>query len=177
MFCAKSIAVKLSIAGAPQHFLLYDEEKVHRSLTILPGSTLIAPDIRTPPLLDYTARRSRFTVGILLVHGSALVEVAAAALITLLTAQPLGRLTLHSCGVIRFDAYCVGLHCPQQCCGSGSTCFWASWIRIRMLLSLSKYSMKNLDFYCFVTFFLFLSLKNDVKILSKINVPENFLKN
>jgi hypothetical protein len=45
-------------------------------------------------------------VGILLVHGSALVEVAAAALITLLTAQPLGRLTLHSCGVTRFYTFC-----------------------------------------------------------------------
>jgi hypothetical protein len=45
-----------------------------------------------------------------------------------------------------------------QCCGSGSgstgsTCFWVSWIRIRILLSLSKYSKKNLDFYCFVTSF------------------------
>ncbi len=66
-----------------------------------------------------------------------------------------------------------------QCCGSesgsiGSTCFWASWIRIRIrihksevwiririlfwiririLLSLSNYSKKNLDFYCFVTSF------------------------
>jgi hypothetical protein len=31
--------------------------------------------------------------------------------------------------------------------------FWASWIQIRILLSLSKYSKKNLDFYCFVTSF------------------------
>ncbi len=51
--------------------------------------------------------------------------------------------------------------CIYQCCGSGSesgsTCFWASWIRIRILLSLSKTSKKNLDFYCFVTsFWLFL---------------------
>ncbi len=32
---------------------------------------------------------------------------------------------------------------------------WASdyWIRIRILLSLSKNSKKNLDFYCFVTSF------------------------
>ncbi len=57
-----------------------------------------------------------------------------------------------------------------QCCRSrsGSTCFWANWIRIRIhqsevwirvrirlqiririLLSLSKNSKKNLDFYCF----------------------------
>jgi hypothetical protein len=34
---------------------------------------------------------------------------------------------------------------------TGSTCFWASWIRI--LLSLSINSKKNLDFYSFVTSF------------------------
>ena len=44
----------------------------------------------------------------------------------------------------------------EQCYGteSGSTrstCFWASWIRI--LLLLSKNSKKNLYFYCFVTSF------------------------
>jgi hypothetical protein len=58
----------------------------------------------------------------------------------------------------------------KQCCGSrsesrsvGSVCFWATWIRnrihksevwIRILLSPSKNSMKNLDSYCFVTFYL-----------------------
>jgi hypothetical protein len=36
---------------------------------------------------------------------------------------------------------------------SGSTCFLASWIRIRTLLPLSRNSKKNLDFYCFVTSF------------------------
>jgi hypothetical protein len=47
---------------------------------------------------------------------------------------------------------------------TGSTCFWASririhkselWIRIRLriLLSSSKNSKKNLSSYCFVTFF------------------------
>jgi hypothetical protein len=29
------------------------------------------------------------------------------------------------------------------------------WILIQILLSLSKYSKKNLDFYCFVTFLTF----------------------
>jgi hypothetical protein len=33
----------------------------------------------------------------------------------------------------------------------GSVCFWASWIRI--ILSSSKNSKKNLDSYCFLTFF------------------------
>ncbi len=51
-----------------------------------------------------------------------------------------------------------------QCCGCGSVCFWNSWIRIhqsevliririRILLSPSKNSKKNLDSYCFVTSF------------------------
>jgi hypothetical protein len=82
-----------------------------------------------------------------------------------------------------------------QCCGSGSksgsgstgsTCFWASririhysevwtrirlwiWIRIRILLSSCKNSKKNLDSYYFVTLFDFLSLKNDVNVASKSN--------
>ncbi len=51
---------------------------------------------------------------------------------------------------------------PTQCwwSGSGSVCFWASWIRIRYsevwirnLLSSRKNSKKNLDSYCFVTSF------------------------
>jgi hypothetical protein len=51
----------------------------------------------------------------------------------------------------------------NQCCGSGSTgstCFWAS--RIRILLSSCKNSKKNLHSYHFVTLFDFLSLKKDV---------------
>jgi hypothetical protein len=66
----------------------------------------------------------------------------------------------------------------KQCCGSGSTCFWASririhlsevWIRIRILLSTCKNSKKNLDSYYFVTLFDFLSLKNDVNVPLKSN--------
>jgi hypothetical protein len=70
-----------------------------------------------------------------------------------------------------------GRYC--QCCGSGSTgstCFWASRIRIhqsevwiRILLSTCKNSKKNLDSYQFVTLFDFLSLKNDVNVPSKSN--------
>ncbi len=71
-----------------------------------------------------------------------------------------------------------------QCSGSGSQCFWASWIRIpysevwiririllwiRILLSLCKNSEKNLDSYYFVTHFDFLSLKTDVNVASKSN--------
>ncbi len=65
-------------------------------------------------------------------------------------------------------------HRKYQCCGSGSesgsTCFWASWIRIRIhwsevwiriririLLSSSKNCKKSLDSYFFVTLFDFLS--------------------
>jgi hypothetical protein len=69
----------------------------------------------------------------------------------------------------------------KQCCGSGSesgsgsTCFWASWIRIllwiriRILLSSCKNSKKTFDSYFFVTLFDFLSLKNDVNLASKSN--------
>jgi hypothetical protein len=57
----------------------------------------------------------------------------------------------------------------NQCFGSGSTCFWASRIRIRILLSSSKNSKKNLDSYCFVTSFELESLKNDVNVPSKSN--------
>jgi hypothetical protein len=59
-----------------------------------------------------------------------------------------------------------------QCCGSGSTgstCFRASWIRLRILLSLCKNSKKNLDSYLFVTPVDFLSLKNDVNVATKSN--------
>jgi hypothetical protein len=67
----------------------------------------------------------------------------------------------------------------NQCCGSGSTgstCFWASririllsevWIRIRILLSSCKNSKTNLDSYYFVTLFKFLSMKNEVNVPSK----------
>jgi hypothetical protein len=47
-------------------------------------------------------------------------------------------------------------HSYWHCCGSGSRCFWPSWIRIRrsevrirILLSSSKNSKKNLDSFCF----------------------------
>ncbi len=65
----------------------------------------------------------------------------------------------------------------NQCCGSGSgstgsTCFWASWIRI--LLSLSKNGKKNLDFYCSVTcFWLFTLEKRCKKYLQKV-ICRNF---
>jgi hypothetical protein len=70
------------------------------------------------------------------------------------------------------------LDCRFQCCRSGSgstgsTCFWASririhqsevWIRIRILLSTCKNTKKNFDSFYFVTLFDFLSLKNDVNV-------------
>ncbi len=79
----------------------------------------------------------------------------------------------------------VGLN---QCSGSesGSTCFWASWfririhqsevwIRIRILLSSCKNSKKNLDSYYFVTLFDFLSLENYVNVPSKSNKQKKCL--
>ncbi len=71
-----------------------------------------------------------------------------------------------------------------QCCGSGSTgstCFWASRIRIhlseiciRILLSQCKNSKKNLDSYYFVTLFDFLSLKIYVNVASKSNKQKKY---
>jgi hypothetical protein len=74
-----------------------------------------------------------------------------------------------------------------QCCGSGSesesgsgstgsTCFWASRIWIRILLSSCKNSKKNHDSYYFVTLFDFLSLKNVVNVASKSNKQKNCVK-
>ncbi len=70
----------------------------------------------------------------------------------------------------------------KQCygSGSGSTRFWASWIRIhqsevwiririRILLSSCTNSKKNIDSYYFVTLFDFLSLENYVNVPSKSN--------
>jgi hypothetical protein len=68
------------------------------------------------------------------------------------------------------DAYCVSVADPA---GSGSTCFWDSWIRIhqsevwirirsRILLSPSKNSVKNIDSYCFVTSFWLNIFENNV---------------
>jgi hypothetical protein len=67
----------------------------------------------------------------------------------------------------------------NQCSGSGSagsTCFWASRIRIRILLSSCKNSRKNLDSYHFVTLFDFLSLKNYVNVPLKSNKQKNCVK-
>ncbi len=43
-----------------------------------------------------------------------------------------------------------------------------------ILLSSSKNSKKNLDSYCFLTFFWTLSLKKDVNVLSRSNKQENY---
>jgi hypothetical protein len=60
-------------------------------------------------------------------------------------------------------------------------CFWPMflyvWAVLRILQSSSKNCKKNLDSYCFVTFFYFLSLKNDVNVPSKSNKQKNFEQN
>ncbi len=76
----------------------------------------------------------------------------------------------------------------EQCCGSGSesgfTCFWASWIRIRIhsseawiririLLSFSKNSKKNIDFYCFVASLWLFTFEKLCKSTFK-NMQKNF---
>ncbi len=85
-----------------------------------------------------------------------------------------------------------GYFCLQRCCGSefgfvGSVSFWGldpdpdplvrGTVWIRILLSASKNSKKNLDSYCFVTLFLYCSFKNDVNLPSKSNKQKNFTKN
>jgi hypothetical protein len=51
------------------------------------------------------------------------------------------------------------------------------WTLIRILLSSSKSSKKNLDSYCFVTSFgLFFSLKNDVTEPAKRKKQKNFIQ-
>ncbi len=57
---------------------------------------------------------------------------------------------------------------------TGSTCFWAS--RIRILLSSSKNSKKNLDSYCFVTSFGLLSLKMMLMYLQNVISRKTRLK-
>jgi hypothetical protein len=72
----------------------------------------------------------------------------------------------------------------NQCSGPpGSTCFLASRIRIhlsevwiRILLSSSKKSKKNLDSYCLVTSFRLFIFENDVNVPSKSNKQKNLLK-
>jgi hypothetical protein len=69
---------------------------------------------------------------------------------------------------LQFFSFC------DQCCGSGSgsVCFWASWIRIRYevqgtdpsLILKANNSKQNLNSYYF---FYFLSLKNAVNVASK----------
>jgi hypothetical protein len=57
--------------------------------------------------------------------------------------------------------------------GSGSISQIEVWIRI--LLSPSKNCKRNLDSYCFVaSFWLFISLKNDVNVPLKSNKQKNF---
>jgi hypothetical protein len=81
----------------------------------------------------------------------------------------------------------------RQCCGSGSesgsgstgsTCLWASRIRIRIRIHWSEVwirillsSCKNsIDSYYFVTLFDFLSLKDDVNAASKVISRKNCIK-
>ncbi len=49
-------------------------------------------------------------------------------------------------------------------------------IRIRILLSSSKNCENNIESYCFVTSYDFLSFKNDVNVLSKRNKKKNLEK-
>ncbi len=84
----------------------------------------------------------------------------------------------HDCNM-QYRVPCYVRHTLYQFCGygsTGSTCFWAS--RIRILLLLSKNNKKNHVFSCFVTtFWLFIFEKWCVNVLSKSNMEKNFLLN
>ncbi len=59
--------------------------------------------------------------------------------------------------------------------GSGSISQrYGSGSGIRILLALSKNSKKNLDFYCFVTYFWLFIFENDVNVPSKSNMRKSF---
>ncbi len=90
---------------------------------------------------------------------------------------------------VRDKFLCPTMYNPlfrSQCCGSGSgstgsTCFWASWIRIhqsalwiriRILLLSCKNRKKNHDSIYLLTLLDFLSLKNDVNVASKSNIQK-----
>jgi len=75
--------------------------------------------------IDMTAKRRGLTTGVLALHISALLESVAAALITLLLFEPMGRLDVDSCSVERLSDwytmlhnptpdYYVTLHCTQE---------------------------------------------------------------
>ena len=98
----------------------------------------------------------------------------------------ISRFTFPLCIIYDFSSvhsFREALECRNQCCGSGSesgsgstgsTCFWAS--RIRILLSSCKNRKKNLDSYDFLTPFDFLSLKNDVNVATKSNEQKKLCK-
>ncbi len=91
---------------------------------------------------------------------------------------------------MNFSVYCkYAFLTTHQCCRfgseSGSTCFWASWIRIRIHVkgmdpdpdpdpSITKRekNKKKLDSYCFVTSFWPFIFKNDVQVPSESNKPK-----
>lgn len=63
--------------------------------------------------VDFTAKSRRFTKEILILHTSALVEVAVSAVSTLVISQPFGEFSLHSCRVSRLSDWYTLLHNPS----------------------------------------------------------------
>jgi len=63
--------------------------------------------------IDYTAKCRQFTRPVLALHCSALLEVAVAALATLLLSPPVGSLRLTSCGVVRLADWYTLLYNPR----------------------------------------------------------------
>jgi len=62
--------------------------------------------------IDFTAKNRRFTKEILILHISALFEIALSAICTLVISQPFGEFNLHSCRVSRLSDWYTLLHNP-----------------------------------------------------------------
>lgn len=63
--------------------------------------------------IDFTAKRSRFTKEVLIMHGSALIEITVSALGSLLVVDPIGTFELKSCKVTRLSDWYTLLHNPS----------------------------------------------------------------
>lgn len=63
--------------------------------------------------VDLAAKRRSFTKGVLILHTSALLEVATAAILTVLVAQPAGSFVIHACPVEQLADWYTMLHNPS----------------------------------------------------------------
>ncbi len=79
------------------------------------------------------------------------------------SSSPASNITLNQ-GVRKRRRLYLGYLGPLGSASESVSHNYQVWIRLRILPSSSTNSKKNLDFYCFVTSYDFLSLKNDVNV-------------